>query len=135
MFQASSKEVIPIEKSLLTRKSNNLKFLNVWALTICSGSEKNIIVNAQLLTFGNAAYNKVIVVNPGHLHHSVIFRELSFVHNHSKVKTAATMEIAQSTQPPPSSITVYNNLNYKTIQSYFSMANRFCLQAQIIQHD
>ena len=34
MFHASSKEVIPVEKSLLTRKSNDLEFLNVWALTI-----------------------------------------------------------------------------------------------------
>ena len=33
MFHASSKEVIPVEKSLLTRKSNDLEFLNVWALT------------------------------------------------------------------------------------------------------
>ena len=40
IFQASSKEVINVEKSLLTRKSNDLQFLNVWALTKNNNSQE-----------------------------------------------------------------------------------------------
>ena len=34
MSSASSKVPVTVEKSLLTRKANDLDYLNVWALTI-----------------------------------------------------------------------------------------------------